>query len=265
VIITAGIDLSIGSIVVFSQVVSAKAMGGISSDLTASLVGLGVALLGGAAWGLVNGVLVGKVRLPALIATLATLGAALGAGQVISQGSDIAEVPDGLALHIGLGVVLGIPVVTIIAAAVAVFAALLLAMTRFGRWTYAIGSSQAAARRAGVPVDRHLIRVYTLAGVLYGLAAYLSLAQFGSTDIGGHGSDALNAIVAVALGGTSLFGGVGTILGTIIGVFIPATLRNGLIIAGLQPYYQQIVVGAALAAAVYLDQARRRARQRGSR
>lgn len=263
IIITAGIDLSIGSVLVFSQVVAVRAMAQISDQLAASLVGLVVALIAGLAWGLINGLLIGKAKLPPLIATLATLGAALGASQLISGGGDLAAVPTDLVSTVGLGRVAGIPAVTLIAVAATVAIGCLLAFTGFGRRTYAIGSSIQAARRAGIGVDRHLIAVYALAGTLYGLAAFMSLARFGTTDIGGHSSDALNAIVASALGGASLFGGIGTILGTVIGVFIPSVLKNGLIISGLEPFWQNIAIGAALAAAVYADQVRRARRERG--
>ena len=130
-------------------------------------------------------------------------------------------------------------------------------MTRFGRYTYAVGSNEEGTRRAGVAVDRHLITVYGLCGLLAGLAGFLSLARFGTTTIGGHSTDNLNAIAAVVIGGTSLFGGVGTMLGTFFGVLIPAVLQNGFIIVGVQPFWQQVAVGAVLIIAVYLDQLRR--------
>jgi ribose transport system permease protein len=146
----------------------------------------------------------------------------------------------------------------IIAFAVALLGGILLAATRFGRYTYAIGSNEEGARRAGVAVDRHLIKVYALAGTLAGLAGFLSLARFATTTLGGHSTDNLQAIAAVVIGGTSLFGGVGTMLGTVFGVFIPAVLQNGFVIVGLQPFWQQVAVGAVLIIAVYLDQLRRR-------
>jgi ribose transport system permease protein len=134
---------------------------------------------------------------------------------------------------------------------------IVLAQTRFGRYTYAVGSSAEGVRRAGVSVDAHLIKVYTLMGGLAGLAGFLNLARFGTTTIGGHTTDNLNVIAAVVIGGTSLFGGIGTILGTVFGVFIPAVLQNGFIIVGVQPFWQQVAVGIVLIAAVYLDQLRR--------
>ena len=135
---------------------------------------------------------------------------------------------------------------------------IVLALTRFGRHTYAIGSNEEAARRAGINVDRHLIKVYALQGILAGLAGFLSLARFSTTTIGGHDTDNLQSIAAVVIGGTSLFGGIGTMLGTVFGVFIPAVLNNGFIIVGVQAFWQEIAVGAVLIGAVYLDQLRRR-------
>ena len=145
---------------------------------------------------------------------------------------------------------------------VALIGAWLLFTTRFGRYTYAIGSNEDAARRAGINVDRHLIKVYAMSGFLAGLAGFLSLARFGTTNIGGETTLNLQAITAVVLGGTSLFGGIGTIVGTVIGVFIPAVLQNGFVIVGVQPFWQSVAVGAFLVAAVYIDQLRRRARPR---
>lgn len=111
-------------------------------------------------------------------------------------------------------------------------------------------------------MSRHLISVYALSGLLAGLAGYLSLARFATTTIEGHATDNLQAIAAVVIGGTSLFGGIGRIGGTVVGVFIPATLQNGFIILGFQPFWQQVAVGAVLILAVYVDQLKRRARER---
>jgi ribose transport system permease protein len=172
---------------------------------------------------------------------------------------DERSVPFKLVDTIGTGRVGNqVPYLVIIAFAVAAVFAVLLHATRFGRYTFAIGSNEEAARRAGIRVDRHLIKVYALMGMLSGLAGFLSLARFSTTTIGGHSTDNLQAIAAVVIGGTSLFGGVGTLLGTIFGVFIPAVLQNGFVIVGVQPFWQQVAVGAVLILAVYLDQLRRR-------
>ncbi len=264
VIITAGIDLSVGAILVFSGVVSAKAMNGMGGDgAGVLLVGVLVALAAGAAWGVLNGVLITKARVPPLIVTLGTLGMALGLSLIITNGVDIREVPAKLVTSVGVGRLFGeIPWLVVIAAGVAVVFGVLLHATRFGRHTYAIGSNEEAARRAGIAVDRHLILVYGISGLLSGLAGYMSLARFATTTLGGHATDNLQAIAAVVLGGTSLFGGVGTVLGTVVGVFIPAVLQNGFVITGVEPFWRDVAVGAVLIAAVYLDQLRRRTQYR---
>jgi len=260
VIITAGIDLSVGAVLVFSGVVSAKAMNAVGGDNWGVIfVGLAVALAGGLGWGLINGFLIAKAKIPAFVVTLGTLGMALGASLVITGGVDEREVPFKLITTIGTGRAFDqVPWLVIIAFAVAIVFGVVLAATRFGRYTYAVGSNEEAARRAGIPVDRHLMKVYALAGTLAGLAGFLSLARFSTTTIGGHDTDNLQSIAAVVIGGTSLFGGIGTMLGSVFGVFIPAVLDNGFVIVGVNPFWQEIAVGAVLVGAVFLDQLRRR-------
>ena len=264
VIITAGIDLSVGGVLVFSGVVAAKALNAAGGDNWGVIIlGLVVALAAGMAWGIFNGFLVAKGRIPPLIVTLGTLGMSLGAAYVITGGVDEREVPFKLITTIGTGRAFNeIPWLVVIAFAVALVFGIILAGTRFGRYTYAVGSNEEAARRAGIGVDFHLMKVYGLVGTLAGLSGFLSLARFSTTTIGGHDTDNLQAIAAVVIGGTSLFGGIGTMLGTVFGVFIPAVLANGFIIVGVQAFWQQIAVGAVLIGAVYLDQLRRRSQDR---
>jgi ribose transport system permease protein len=259
VIITAGIDLSVGSVLVFASVISARAMNAVGGDNWGVIVvGVLVGLLAGVAWGILNGFLVTKAKIPSFIVTLGTLGMALGAALLITGGVDERNVPFKLVETIGTGRLFGqIPWLVVIAAVVALIFGIILAQTRFGRYTYAIGSNEEGVRRAGVNVDRHLIKVYALCGALAGFAGALSLARFGTTSIAGNTTLNLDAIAAIVIGGTSLFGGVGTILGTVVGVFIPAVLRNGFVIVGVQPFWQQVAVGAVLIIAVYLDQLRR--------
>ena len=276
VIITAGVDLSVGSVLVFSGVVAAKVMlwlgtdparpdaGAAGAGWGVALAGCAAGMLGGLAWGLLNGFLVAKARVPALIATLGTLGMALGATYLISGGTDLRGVPLGFARTVGFGLALGVvPWLVVIAVGIAVLAGLVLAYTRFGQHTYAIGSNAEAARRVGIRVDRHLIKVYGLSGLLAGVAGCLSLAHFSTTTISGHTADNLSAIAAVILGGASLFGGSGAVAGTAIGVLIPAVLQSGFVTVGVNPYWQFVAVGAVLVLAVYLDQLRRRNRSRG--
>jgi ribose transport system permease protein len=266
VIITGGIDLSVGSVLVFAGVVSAQFMIHVDPSPDAGwlvvLAGLVVALVAGLAWGLVNGWLTAALEIPSLVVTLGTLAAALGAAELLTGGVDVKSVPFLLSNTIGLGSVAGIPWLVIIAAVVALVVGVVLAGTLFGQWTYAIGSNSEAARRAGVHIKRHLLGVYALQGLLAGLAGWMYLAYFGTTSISGHATDNLNAIAAVVIGGTSLFGGSGTVLGTVIGVFIPAILLNGFVIMGVQPYWQEIAVGAVLVGAVYIDHRRRRSQSR---
>ncbi|GAB3967807.1 ABC transporter permease [Actinoallomurus acanthiterrae] len=265
VIVTAGIDLSVGSVLVFSGVVAAKtmvALGGTTAGWGGILLGALAGIGCGLGWGIVNGLLVTKAKIPSLIATLGTLGVSLGLAQVITNGSDVNRIPAKLSNVIGFGLVAGVPWLVIIAGLIAVLFGLLLAFSRFGRHTYAIGSNAEAARRVGIKVDRHLIKVYALSGLLSGVAGVLSLAHYSTTTIASHTSDNLGAIAAVVIGGASLFGGVGGIGGTVIGVLIPGVLRNGLIILGAQRFWLDVAVGAVLVVAVFFDQLRRRARER---
>jgi ribose transport system permease protein len=270
VIITSGIDLSVGSVLIFAGMVGGKTMEAMSGGNAANagwgviITGLVVAILAGTVWGLINGFLIAVAGIPPLIVTLGTMGAALGASLLINNGSDVRTVPVVLNKELGYGTSFGIvPNLVLIAVVITLVGAWLLHTTKFGRYTFAIGSNAEGARRAGIGVTAHLMKVYTLTGVLAGLAGFLSLAYYNSTTITGHTSDNLNAIAATVMGGTSLFGGVGSVLGTVIGVFIPAVLKKGFNITGVPDFWQMIAVGAVLIAAVWFDQRRRR--QRNSR
>jgi ribose transport system permease protein len=261
VLITGGVDLSVGSVLVFSGVIAGKVMIAMGPQgWAASIVGIVVAMLAGAVWGVINGLVITRMRVPPLIATLGSFGAAQGLAQIITDGNDLKDVPNELIDTLGVGRFLGLPYLVIVALVVALIGGLVLAFTRYGRRTYAIGSNAEAARRAGIPVTGHLISVYAIAGLLSGLAGIMSYAQFGSTTLAGHGTDNLSVIAAVVIGGTSLFGGVGTMFGTLIGTMIPAVLANGLVIVGLNSFWRDFAVGVVLVVAVYLDQLRRRSR-----
>ena len=263
VMIAGGFDLSIGSVLVFSGVVAAQAMNAMGTDnVFTVIVGLVVALLGGLAWGLFNGYCIARLRVSALITTLGTMGAAQGVAYLLTDGSDIRSVPDAL-IAVGTGSFLTIPWLVIITAVLAVIGGVVLHMTKFGRHTYLVGSNPEAARRAGINVAGHLMTLYALSGLLAGVAAMLSLGRFSTTTLEGHTNDPLDAITAVVLGGTSLIGGRGTVIGTVIGVFIPAVLANGFIIMGIQPFWQMVAIGFVVIAAVYADQLKRQSRERG--
>ena len=274
VIITAGVDLAVGTILVFASIASAKTMlliSGTSSSTFGTtdagwgvvLTGLIVAVLAGALWGALNGALVAFARIPALIVTLGTFGMALGSAQILTGGQDVRAVPERLVVAIGSGEIAGVPVLVAVAAMIALAAAVLLHLTRFGSRTFAVGSRIEAARRAGIPVRRQLVLVYVLSGALAGLGGMMSIARFSTTTIAGHSMDNLATISAVVLGGSSLFGGSGSIAGTVVGVFIPIVLLNGFIILGIPPFWQTVAMGAVLIFAVWIDQLKRQSRQRG--
>ncbi len=269
VIMTAGIDLSVGSVLVFSSIVGGLTMLALSGEKSTTYgqtnagwgviaIGLVVSVVAGTAWGVLNGFLIARARIPALIVTLGTMGMALGVAQILTNGQDVRAVPELLVTWVGAGVVGGIPVLVFIAIVIAVIAGIALRFTRFGTWTLATGSNAEAARRSGVPVHSQLIKVYAISGALAGLAGMMSIARFSTTTIAGHTQDNLTTISAVVLGGTSLFGGIGTIIGTVIGLFIPVILLNGFIIMGIPPFWQSVAMGSVLIVAVYIDQFKRR-------
>jgi ribose transport system permease protein len=263
VILTGGIDLSINGVLVFSGVVAGMAMVAVGGDSPGVLlVGLLSGVTAGTAWGLMNGFLVAKARIPPLIVTLGTMGMSLGLALVLTRGVDISDVPESLVLTVGSGRLGGIPILVMITAVIFIVGTLVVTFTRFGRYTYAVGSSLEACRRASIDVTAHLIKVYMLAGMLSGLAGYLSLARFATTTLSGHLTDNLQVIAGVVIGGTSLFGGSGGMMGTLIGVIIPVMLLDGFVVLGLPPFWQQVAVGAVLIGAVYFDQLRRELRNR---
>jgi ribose transport system permease protein len=266
VIITAGIDLSIGSVLIFSSVISAMVMENLgASGWTTALIGLVAALVSGLAWGLINGLLIAKANVPAFIVTLGTMGAALGLSQVITGGIDLYQIPTEMVDTIGFGnIIAEVPNLVVIAAAVCVIGGILLHGTRFGLTTYAIGSNPEACRRVGIKVDRKLIMIYMISGITAGLAGWLSLAFFQQTAIGGNSMTPLTVIAGVVIGGTSLFGGIGTIFGSVIGLLIPVVLQSGFIIIGVESYWQGVVIGIFLIAAVYIDGLRRDRAAKGS-
>jgi ribose transport system permease protein len=275
VVITAGVDLSIPSGIVLGEVFAVHALqlidigdGNTAADVAADqtkgwymLVALAGALLAGLLIGTINGVVVAYLKVPPLLATLGTLGAGLGFALILQDGVNTATYALDPVGHGSL--IPGIPNLIPIALLVVAAGFVLLHMAVFGRHTFAIGSNPEAANRAGINVRRHLLKIYIIGGTAAGFAGFLSLAYFSTTSIGGHSTDNLQAITAVALGGTSLFGGVGSIIGTLIGVWIPAVLKNGFVITGVQPYWQDVAVGLVLIVAVWFDQLRRRSRDRG--
>jgi ribose transport system permease protein len=262
VMVAGGFDLSIGSVLVFAGVCGVKAMEAMGTDNAFTVVvGLVASLVAGLAWGVFNGLCITKLRVPALITTLGSLGAALGIARLITHGNDVRGVPLTL-INVSTGGFLTLNWIIWVALVVTLIGAFVLGTTRFGRHTYVIGSNAEAARRAGINVDRHLLKLYALSGLLAGLAGMLSLTRFATTTISGHSTDALQVITGVVLGGTSLFGGIGSIVGTVVGMFIPTVLQNGFIVTNVEPFWQEVAIGFILIAAVYIDQLKRRSRER---
>ena len=272
VIATAGIDLSIPSGIVLGEVFAVKALSfihvgsGTAVDVAADdttawyiLVALAGSLTAGLLLGLINGFTVGYMRIPPMLATLGSLGGGLGIALLMQNGVNIATYAlNPVATSHAIPHIPNLIVIALLAVAVGY---VLMHLAVFGRHTLAIGSEE-AARRVGIKVERHLLKVYTLGGLASGLGGFLSVAYFSTTSVAGHSTDNLQAITAVALGGTSLFGGVASIIGTLIGVWIPAVLQNGFIIIGVQPYWQMVAVGIVLILAIYTDQLRRRSQNR---
>ncbi|WP_431779587.1 ABC transporter permease [Microbacterium aurantiacum] len=254
VIITGGIDLSVGAVLGLSGVSAALAIRATTeSGLDPALsIGIGIvaALLVGAVVGVVNGLLITRVRLAPFIATLATMGVCMGTTLVVTGGVQVAGAPKEVVLlgNTRFLEILTVPLLVVFA--ILVIAWLALSRTRFGRHTYAIGSNQFAARVAGINVDRHLMKVYVIGGILAAVAGLFVYFRLGSgSPASGRGGE-LQAIAAAVIGGISLMGGVGRVTGTALGALITASVLSGLILIGIEPNAQQIVVGALIALAV---------------
>lgn len=262
VIISGGLDLSQGSVATFAAVVTVEAMKRLSEGNTEPWLiiaaGAVVAISSGAAWGALNGILISRLHLNSFIVTLGTFGAALGVARLITGGITVTGAPPELTSSIGLGVWLGIPVPFIIAAAAAIIFGVILAYTRTGEYIYLVGSNEEAARRSGINVRRQMFKVYVWSGALAGLAGFVDVARFAGASVStGYFTAVVAAIAGVVIGGASLVGGIGLMLGSVVGVFIPTVLSNGLIILEIQRFWQEIIVGIILVAAVGFDQWRR--------
>jgi len=245
-----GLDLSLGSVMGLSGVVGAYV--GVTMGLPAPVAVL-ACIAAGALAGFVNGTIITRAFVPAFIVTLGMLGIARGIALVISDGRVIYGLPSAM-VYIGQGRPFGIPMPVIIFVVTAFVMHCLLAYTRFGRHTLAIGDSENAARSAGIAVDWQRRLLYTLSGALAGLAGLLFAARINAGDPTAGLTYELTAITAAIIGGTNLFGGRGSILGTMVGALIMGVLQNGLNLLAVQSYYQQMAIGAVLILAVFIDQ-----------
>ncbi len=250
VIITAGIDLSVGSQVALINAVAAIWLS--SGGVPWPLVVLGMLALGGFV-GLVQGWFVAYQGIPAFIVTLAGLSILRGLALYLTQGYSIPvpDLPGFLAL--GRGQVAGVPVPVIVAVAIAVLGTVVLGRTIYGRRVVAVGSNHEAARRAGMPARGTLASVYVLTGLASAVAGLLIAARLGSGSSNAAVGFELQVIAAVVLGGTSLFGGRGSILGTLLGAMTIAVIGNGLILMHISPFFTQIVTGTIILVAIWLN------------
>lgn len=253
VIISGGIDLSVGSIVALSGIVTAQFLiAGV--PLVLSLI---AGIAAGGVVGFINGFIIAKGNLPPFIVTLGMMGVARGLSLVLTDGLPISSLPDSFTF-LGNGRLLGIPVPVIILIVATLIATFVLSRTIFGRYVYSIGSNEEAAHLSGINVNINKIMIYAISGLMSGLAGILMAARLVSAQPSAGTGYELDAIAAVVIGGASLVGGVGTVGGTIIGAFIMGVLRNGLNLLDVSPFWQQIAIGIIIVLAVYLDQVRRK-------
>ena len=252
VVLTGGIDLSIGAVVGLSACLGGAFLA--SGDV---VLGISAALMVGLACGLLSGVLVAYLRIPSFIATYGMLWIAFGLGYVFMKGEVIYGFPAGFRF-LGAGTWGPIPMLVVMAAIVLVILHVLLTLTPFGRAVYAIGGNPVAARLSGMPVERRLALCYAISGLVAGCAGLLAIARTNAADAGLGEELLLPAIAAVALGGTSLSGGVGGIAGTAIGAVILSLIINGLNLLGVKTFWQSFVMGALIVISVAADEIVRR-------
>lgn len=259
VILTGGIDLSVGSLVALAGVVIGLAL----QRGAPTPVAVAAGLLAGIVAGVLNGVMITRGSLPPFIATLGMMSVARGAALMLSDGRPISGFPEGLRV-LATGRVLGIPGPVVLMLALYAVAYVVLTRTVLGRYMYAIGGNEEATALAGVNVRRWKLVVYAVSGLSAALCAVLLVARLNSAQpIAGIGYE-LDAIAAVVIGGTSLLGGSGSVIGTLIGALIMSVLRNGLNLLGVSSYLQQVAIGVVIIAAVLIDMALRRRVQRSS-
>ncbi len=250
VILTAGIDLSVGSILALSSVITASMLQSGTPVPAAILIGLGI----GAACGLINGVTITKASVPPFVTTLGMMTIARGLALVFTGGKPITGLPETFRF-IGTGSVGPIPTPIIIAAMVFIIGYILLTRTSLGQFIYAIGNNPVAARYAGISVSSNITLVYVISGLLAALAGLILIARLGSAQPTAGIAFEFAAIAAVVVGGTSFAGGQGGLGGTLIGVLIIAVLSNGLNLLNISSFYQPVVSGIVIALALLLHRA----------
>lgn len=251
IILMGSIDLSVEGVVAMTAVVASLL---VANDITSYSIGLAavpVAILIGGAMGFLNGFVHVRLKTPSFMTTLGIGFAGLGIATAVLGGLTV-RIADPVFRSLSLGRFLGIPMAVWIALAAFLVALTIQQRTRIGRWIYAIGTDEVTARHAGIPVDRTRILAFVLAGLFYGLGGVLAAAQFGQGHALISQGRLFTTITAVVVGGTALSGGVGSVVNSVIGVFIVVVLANGMVLMGIEPYVQQGVQGLLIIAAVSL-------------
>jgi len=251
IIISGGIDLSVGSLMALAGMCGTLGMLSFGETGPGAWLGLLLGMVVGMAGGFLNGFLITKIRIQPFIVTLGSMSLFRGIALVMNDGQ-----PYNVSAfkYLGEGAIVGIPISILIFAFVALVFFFILRYTSFGRYTYAIGSNRNAAFYAGIPVNRNLIGIYTLSGLLIGLSSMIAVSRTVSAQpTAGNGAE-LDVIAAVVIGGASLSGGRGTVLGTLIGTLLISFLRNGCTLLGISTNAQLIVIGVIIVVAVALDQ-----------
>ena len=260
VIISGGIDLSMGFIMGLAAVVAAHVINWATPGMgmpMAVIFGALVAIAVAAVPGMVNGLLVSRLKVPPFIGTLGMFGVARGVAFLLAGGTTV-PVQNSFFAGLGNGRFYGVPWIVIVTAVFVLLMHYLLSQTRFGQHNYAIGANVQAASRAGINIKSHLLRLYILSGVCAGLAGFLYAARFSAGAAQAGEPLLLDSVAAVVIGGASLFGGSGTILGTVAGAFVIAVIQYGLVFINVAPFWQFISVGVVIIISVLIDQAQRR-------
>ncbi|QIG51910.1 ribose ABC transporter [Nordella sp. HKS 07] len=260
VIISGGIDLSLGFVMGLAAVVAAHVINATTAAMglpTAVLLGFIAAVLIACVPGLINGLLVSRLRVPPFIGTLGMFGVARGVAFLLAGGTTV-PVNNSFFALIGNGRFFGVPYIVIITAIFVLLMHYVLSQTKFGQHNYAIGANVQAARRAGIDIKSHLLRLYILSAACAGLAGVLYSARFNAGAAQAGEPLLLDCVAAVVIGGASLFGGSGTIFGTVAGALVIAVIQYGLVFVNVEPFWQFISVGVVIIISVLIDQAQRR-------
>ena len=262
VIITAGIDLSVGSLVALSAVVTAlvirERFGGPEATVNGMAIGALCGILACALVGVLTGLFVTRFGITPFVVTLAMMAVARGVAQIMSKGQSVYEIPADRFSWLANGAPLGFPNSVVMMIVFYVIAHIVMTQTTLGRYIYAVGGNTEAARLSGVPVNRILLFVYAISGALAGLGGVIEASRLGSGSPLYGNMYELYVIAAVVVGGTSLMGGEGKILNTLIGALIIGVIRNGMNLMNIESYTQGVVMGVLILAAVLIDATKRR-------